>query len=51
MSRRPAVSIVAGPTSTKASGAIDEIAGVATCTKFRRFNVSTDEVLRKPPPG
>ena len=35
----------------KASGDLDEIAGVATYTKFRRFNVSTDEVLRKPPPG
>jgi hypothetical protein len=29
---------------------IDEISGVATYTNVRRFNVSTDEVLRKPPP-
>lgn len=35
----------------KAARDVDEVTGVATYTNVRRFNVSTDEVLRRPPPG
>jgi hypothetical protein len=35
----------------KAARDSDEIFGVATYSNVRRFSVSTDEVLRKPPPG
>ena len=34
----------------KAARDVDEILGVATYANVRRFNVSTGEVLRKPPP-
>ena len=34
----------------KAARDVDEILGMATYSNVRRFNVSTGEVLRKPPP-